>query len=75
VKFFPIQSIPEFIFWNLPVLEYLPPSQECDFSKDLFPLLLEKDEPMYGYVAEGYWCDVGHLDAYRESQYDGCTER
>ncbi|MBW4638786.1 MAG: mannose-1-phosphate guanyltransferase [Gloeocapsa sp. UFS-A4-WI-NPMV-4B04] len=53
------------------VLEYLPPSQECDFSKDLFPLLLEKDEPMYGYVAEGYWCDVGHLDAYRESQYDG----
>jgi mannose-1-phosphate guanylyltransferase/phosphomannomutase len=26
---------------------------------------------MYGYVAEGYWCDVGHLDAYRESQYDG----
>ncbi len=48
------------------VLEYLPPSQECDFSKDLFPLLLEKDEPMYGYIADGYWCDVGHLDAYRE---------
>ncbi|MCV3215558.1 mannose-1-phosphate guanyltransferase [Plectonema radiosum NIES-515] len=53
------------------VLEYLPSSIECDFSKDLFPLLLEKDEPMYGYVAEGYWCDVGHLDAYREAQYDG----
>lgn len=53
------------------VLDYLPENQECDFSKDLFPLLLEKDEPMYGYIAEGYWCDVGHLDAYRESQYDG----
>ena len=53
------------------VLEYLPENQECDFSKDLFPLLLKKDEPMYGYVAEGYWCDVGHLDAYREAQYDG----
>lgn len=52
------------------VLEYLPENQESDFSKDLFPLLLEKDEPMYGYIAEGYWCDVGHLDAYRESQYD-----
>ncbi|MEO0936262.1 MAG: mannose-1-phosphate guanylyltransferase, partial [Cyanobacteria bacterium J06641_2] len=34
------------------------------------PLLLEKGEPMYGYVASGYWCDVGHLDAYREAQYD-----
>ncbi|HEY9727559.1 MAG TPA: mannose-1-phosphate guanyltransferase [Chroococcales cyanobacterium] len=52
------------------VLEYLPINEESDFSKDLFPLLLEKDEPMYGYIAEGYWCDVGHLDAYREAQYD-----
>ncbi|NEP16924.1 MAG: NTP transferase domain-containing protein [Leptolyngbya sp. SIO4C1] len=52
------------------VLDYLPPNQEKDFSKDLFPLLLEKGEPMYGYVADGYWCDVGHLEAYRESQYD-----
>lgn len=53
------------------VLDYLPHNQECDFSKDLFPILLEKKEPMYGYIAQGYWCDVGHLDAYREAQYDG----
>ncbi|MEM9904951.1 MAG: mannose-1-phosphate guanyltransferase [Cyanobacteria bacterium P01_D01_bin.44] len=57
------------------VLDYLPPNQEQDFSKDLFPLLLEKDEPMYGYVAEGYWCDVGHLEAYRESQYDALDSK
>ena len=57
------------------VLEYLPSNVECDFSKDLFPLLLEKDEPMYGYVADGYWCDVGHLDAYREAQYDGLEHK
>ncbi|MGI8500290.1 MAG: sugar phosphate nucleotidyltransferase [Hassallia sp.] len=57
------------------VLEYLPSNVECDFSKDLFPLLLDKDEPMYGYVAEGYWCDVGHLDAYREAQYDGLEHK
>ncbi len=53
------------------VLKYLPANEECDFSKDLFPLLLGKGEPMYGYIAEGYWCDVGHLDAYRAAQYDG----
>ncbi|HEY9737233.1 MAG TPA: mannose-1-phosphate guanyltransferase, partial [Trichocoleus sp.] len=52
------------------VLHYLPENQESDFSKDLFPLLLKKGEPMFGYVAEGYWCDVGHLEAYREAQYD-----
>lgn len=52
------------------VLDYLPYNEESDFSKDLFPLLLEKGEPIFGYVAEGYWCDVGHLDAYREAHYD-----
>ncbi len=57
------------------VLKYLPTNQECDFSKDLFPLLLAKEEPMYGYVAQGYWCDVGHLDAYRDAQYDGLHQK
>ncbi|MER3492716.1 MAG: mannose-1-phosphate guanylyltransferase [Mastigocladus sp. ERB_26_2] len=57
------------------VLEYLPANTESDFSKDLFPLLLAKGEPMYGYIAKGYWCDVGHLDAYREAQYDALERK
>ncbi len=57
------------------VLNYLPPNEESDFSKDLFPQLLANNEPMYGYIAEGYWCDVGHLDVYREAQYDGLQRR
>lgn len=57
------------------VLEYLPLDCERDFSTDLFPLLLEKGEPMYGYIDEGYWCDVGHLDAYREAHYDALQGR
>ena len=57
------------------VLQYLPPKEESDFSKDLFPLLLAQKEPMYGYIAEGYWCDVGHLDAYRQAQYDGLERK
>ncbi len=52
------------------VLDYLPRDEECDFSKDLFPQLLEKDEPIYGYISNDYWCDVGHLEAYRKSQYE-----
>lgn len=52
------------------LLDLLPPNEEKDFSKDLFPLLLENDLPMYGYVAEGYWCDVGNLTTYRQAHYD-----
>ena len=57
------------------VLDYLPPNEETDFSKDLFPLLLEKGEPMYGFIAQGYWCDVGHLDVYRDAHYDGLQRK
>ncbi|MBD2137563.1 NTP transferase domain-containing protein [Anabaena sp. FACHB-1237] len=57
------------------VLAYLPENTESDFSKDLFPLLLAKEEPLYGYVAKGYWCDVGHLDAYRQAQYDALNRK
>lgn len=52
------------------VLKYLPANTEKDFSKDLFPALLQNNEPLYGYVASGYWCDVGSLDTYRSSNYD-----
>ncbi|MBP0015266.1 MAG: mannose-1-phosphate guanyltransferase [Roseofilum sp. SBFL] len=57
------------------VLNYLSPKEEADFSKDLFPFLLAQRKPLYGYIAEGYWCDVGHLDAYRESQYSALAQR
>jgi mannose-1-phosphate guanylyltransferase / phosphomannomutase len=57
------------------VLDYLPANEESDFSKDLFPLLLLEDKPIYGYVADGYWCDVGHLDTYREAQYDALQRK
>ncbi len=52
------------------VLAYLEPDTEVDFSKDLFPLLLQRGDPMYGYIAGGYWEDVGNLQAYRQSHYD-----
>lgn len=52
------------------VLAYLPDQTAADFSQDLFPLLLDKGVPMYGYVASGYWCDVGNLETYRQAQYD-----
>lgn len=57
------------------MLQYLPANTECDFSKDLFPTLLAKNEPMFGYIAEGYWCDVGHLDSYRKVQYDALSRK
>ena len=46
------------------VLGEVPAGEEFDFAHDLFPLLLEQGLPLYGYVTDSYWTDVGNLEAY-----------
>jgi mannose-1-phosphate guanylyltransferase/phosphomannomutase len=55
---------------ELEVLDLVPPGQKVDFSQDVFPELLRRKAPMYGYVASGYWSDVGNLEVYRQAQKD-----
>lgn len=52
------------------VLDYFKLGEKFDFSKDLFPLLLKDDRPMYGVVLDGYWCDIGNLQQYLQSHLD-----
>ncbi len=52
------------------VLDLIPAEKDFDFSKDLFPLMLQKKMPLFGYIAKGYWKDVGSLSEYRISHYD-----
>lgn len=52
------------------IMKNVNPSCEFDFSKNLFPMLLSEGYPMYGYIADGYWCDVGNLDQYRKTSQD-----
>ncbi len=52
------------------ILEHVPEGSPFDFSKDLFPLLLEKGYPLYGYVANGYWCDIGNFEQYVRAHKD-----
>jgi len=52
------------------VLDYFEPGVPFDFSKDLFPLMLERGDPLYGYVASGYWCDIGNLEEYMRASAD-----
>lgn len=52
------------------IFDYFEANRFFDFSKDLFPLLMEKGEALYGYTAEGYWSDIGNLEQYRQTQFD-----
>lgn len=46
------------------IFKYIPAKTEFDFSKNLFPLMLKENLPLYGYIAEGYWKDIGNLEEY-----------
>ncbi|MGP4080873.1 sugar phosphate nucleotidyltransferase [Pseudalkalibacillus sp. R45] len=52
------------------IFDYLAPGVPTDFSKELFPLLMKKEIPLFGYSADGYWSDIGSLRQYRKSHKD-----
>ena len=57
------------------VLRHVPEGRPFDFSKELFPLLLEMGRPLYGYIAGGYWQDIGNLDQFRQANFDALDEK
>ncbi len=57
------------------VLRHIPDDRPFDFSKELFPLLLEMGRPLYGHVMDGYWQDIGNLEQYRQANFDALDER
>ncbi|HUS15198.1 MAG TPA: mannose-1-phosphate guanyltransferase [Chloroflexia bacterium] len=52
------------------ILGYFEAGKVFDFSMNLFPMMLKKGDPMFGYVADGYWCDIGSLPDYMRATGD-----
>jgi mannose-1-phosphate guanylyltransferase/phosphomannomutase len=52
------------------VLARVPRGRAFDWSRDVFPGLLAEGLPIFGHALDGYWCDIGSMDAYRRGQCD-----
>jgi len=52
------------------VFDHVAEGESVDWSGDVFPKLLEMGKPIYGYIAEGYWEDVGTHESYLRAQAD-----
>ena len=52
------------------IFDYIEPGRPVDFSSEVFPRILDEGRPLYGAVAEGYWEDVGTLEAYLRAHKD-----
>lgn len=52
------------------IFDYIPEGRPVDFSAEVFPDVLAAGRPIAGYVAEGYWEDVGTIEAYLKAHQD-----
>ncbi len=52
------------------IFRYMKKDEKFDFSRDLFPIFLKEKKPMYGYITEEYWCDIGDIRAYMQANSD-----
>ena len=52
------------------VLDHVAAGESVDWSGDVFPKLLAEGAPLFGYVADGYWEDVGTHESYLKAQAD-----
>jgi mannose-1-phosphate guanylyltransferase/phosphomannomutase len=52
------------------IFDYIEPDRPVDFSGEVFPQLLADGKPLFGAVVEGFWEDVGNLEAYVRAHKD-----
>jgi len=50
------------------IIDFIPENRFFDFGRDLFPFLLEKKIPLYGYPVKEYLADIGSADKYEKAQ-------
>lgn len=52
------------------VFDYIKPGKYTDWSKDVFPAMLNGRDRLVGYIADGYWTDIGTIEEYMRASRD-----
>lgn len=52
------------------IFDFIEADRSVDFSSEVFPRLLDARLPLFGAVLDGYWEDVGNLEAYLGAHKD-----
>jgi len=52
------------------ILSWIPEGVKHSFERQLFPLLLEREEPVFAYSSDGYWMDTGTPEKYLQLHRD-----
>ncbi len=52
------------------VIDHIPAGRPSSIEREIFPLLLAGPHPLYSYVTNDYWLDVGRPQQYRQAHDD-----
>jgi mannose-1-phosphate guanylyltransferase / phosphomannomutase len=52
------------------IFKLVPKGKEFSFERQLYPMLLEKGEKIYGYKTDAYWMDIGDPVKYLKAHHD-----
>lgn len=50
------------------IFKYIPKNKFYDFGREVWPLLLARKKPLFGYEMNSYWCDIGNLQEYKRAE-------
>ena len=52
------------------VFDLIPADTFYGFGNDVFPQLLAAGKPLYGFLSDAFWKDVGNLQVYRQTNFE-----
>ena len=57
------------------IFSRIPANKFCGTTEDVFPSMIEEGLPVYGYLHEKYWIDMGTRETYIQAQTDALEGR
>ncbi len=57
------------------ILERIPAGQFCGTTEDIFPQMIQDKIPVFGYLHEKYWKDMGNRQSYLEVNADALDKK
>ena len=57
------------------IFERIPLGQFCGTTEDVFPKMVEDGVPIYGYLYDGYWKDMGNRESYLQVNADALDRK
>lgn len=65
-----VWSNASFYIFEPAIFSFIPKSAKIDFGKDIFPKLVKDQKPIYAYLQNNYFLDIGNIEKVKQANED-----